>query len=58
MKLSLWYDEDGEKLEIGDWVLVNSEFLSVIEEDRDGDRYIKGISDDVIVESVVKSSSA
>lgn len=54
MKISLWYDENGEKLNVGDVVLVNSEYSTVIDEGQDGERYIKGIPDDLIIEAIEK----
>ena len=54
MKPSLFFDEDGEALNIGDALTVNSGFISLIDEDINGDRYIKGIPEDLIIESVVK----
>jgi len=54
MKYSFFFDEDGEELQVGDAVMVNSEYLSVVDEDQEGDRYIKGLPEDLIIESVVK----
>ena len=54
MKRSLYFDENGEKLEIGDVVLVNSEISTMIDEDPNGDRYLKGVPDELIVEVIEK----
>lgn len=53
-KLSLWYDDDGNKLEIGDFVVVNGDTITMIDEDLDGDRYLKGIPDDLLIQSIEK----
>lgn len=52
--LSLWYDDDGEKLEVGDWVDVNGDERTMIAEDENGDRYLKGLPPDLIFDSLVK----
>ena len=54
--MSLWYDDDGEKLEIGDFVTVNGDQRTMIGEDENGDRYLKGLPADLIVDSLEKVS--
>lgn len=54
MMLQLFFDEDGEKLNVGDVVLVNSEFSTIIDEDGNGDRYLKGLPRDLFIESIVR----
>lgn len=52
--MMLFFDEDGENLNVGDVVLVNSEFSTIIDEDQNGDRYLKGLPRGLIIESIVK----
>ena len=52
--MMLFFDEDGENLNVGDVVLVNSEFSTIIDEDQNGDRYLKGLPRGFIIESIVK----
>lgn len=54
MKHFLWYDENGEKLNVGDVVLVNSEFSTVIDQDQQGNRFLKCIPDDLLIEAIKK----
>jgi len=50
--MMLFFDENGENINVGDVVLVNSEFSTII--DEDGDRYLKGLPRGLIIESIVK----
>jgi len=50
----LFFDEDGEVIHIGDVVLINGEFSTIVDEDQNGDRYLKGLMTELIIESVVK----
>lgn len=55
-KLSLWYDDDGEKLEQGDWVTVNGDTRAMVEINSEGDRILKGVDANLVFDSLVKVS--
>lgn len=54
MSLQLFFDEDGEKVNVGDVVLVNSEFSTIVDETVKGDRFLKGLPPDMFIESIVR----
>ena len=54
--ISLWYDDDGNKLEVGDFVTVNGDQRTMIGEQDNGDRYLKGLPSDLMVDSLEKES--
>lgn len=55
-KLTLWYDDDGNELMPGDWVTVNGDIRTSVEENADRDRYLKGVSSDLIIDSLERVS--
>jgi uncharacterized membrane protein YcgQ (UPF0703/DUF1980 family) len=57
-KLSLWYDDDGNELKPGDWVTVNGDIRTTVDENADGDRFLKAVNSDLIIDSLEKVSEA
>ncbi len=51
---SLWYDDHGRKIERLDVVRVNGNYLTMVDVDDDGDRYLKGLGKGFRIESIVR----
>lgn len=40
---SLYFDDDGKALDVGDFVLINDEIITMIKTNQDGERYLAAI---------------
>lgn len=55
-RLSLYFDDNGEKLEAGDFVMINDEIVTMIKIDQEVERKLAAIGDTEVV-SISKVSN-